>query len=189
MSNNANTLMAFALAFPVNIRSLPPKGVDLTLKTDEKERQALAKNHNLLDVTFFEATIHINPWKRQGVKLSGKLHAKIIQECIISAQPVDSIIEEDIELILVPEGSRLSEIVQNNAHELFLDPDGPDVPDSFKGTEIDVGAIVEEFFELAIDSYPRASGVEFEGVEFAKADVGNEKKPSPFAVLSGLKQK
>lgn len=180
--------MEFALTFPLNVRSLPPKGVDLTLKTDEKERQALAENHNLLNIAFFEAKIHINPWKRQGVKLSGKLHAEITQECIVSAQPVESVINEDIELILVPEGSRLSEVVHNNAHELFLDPDGPDSPDSFKGTEIDVGAIVEEFFELSIDSYPRAAGVEFESAEFGSSDVDDEKEPSPFAVLSGLKQ-
>lgn len=178
--------MEFALTFPVNIRSLPPKGVDLTIKTNEKERQALAKNHNLLEVKSLEARIHINPWKRQGVKLNGRLHAQIVQECVVTAQPLDSVVDEDIEVILVPEDSRLSEIINQHSHELFLDPDGVDAPDSFKGNEINVGAIVEEFFELAIDSYPRSVGVEFTEVAFETNDK-DDKKPSPFAVLKNLK--
>ena len=40
--------------------------------------------------------------------------------------------------------------------------DGPDSPETFSGDTIDVGALAEEFFELAIDPYPRKPGVSLE---------------------------
>ena len=38
---------------------------------------------------------------------------------------------------------------------LIIDAEGPDLPETFSGDRLDAGAIAEEFFELAIDPYPR----------------------------------
>jgi hypothetical protein len=56
---------------------------------------------------------------------------------------------------------------------MILDPDGPDAPESFSGTHIDVGALAEQFFALGIDPYPRKEGIE----PFATADVEEENQP------------
>jgi len=42
--------------------------------------------------------------------------------------------------------------------EVHLDAEGPDSPETFSGETIDVGALAEEFFGLAIDPYPRSEG-------------------------------
>ena len=47
--------------------------------------------------------------------------------------------------------------------EIVLDADGPDGPETFAGDTIDVGALAEEFFALAIDPYPRKPGVDLAG--------------------------
>ena len=42
--------------------------------------------------------------------------------------------------------------------EIILDAEGPDSPETFSGDTIDVGALAEQFFGLAIDPYPRKAG-------------------------------
>ena len=47
---------------------------------------------------------------------------------------------------------------------MHLDAEGPDSPETFSGETIDVGALAEEFFGLAIDPYPRKEGVSLDAV-------------------------
>ncbi len=72
-------------------------------------------------------------------------------------------IDEKVEQIFVPEGSKLARLTTNEDGEIVLDPDGPDIPDQFVGDTIDVGVVVAEFAALAIDPYPRKAGVDFDG--------------------------
>ena len=58
--------------------------------------------------------------------------------------------------------------------------DAPDPPEVMDDTTVDVGALAEEMFVLAIDPYPRAPGAEL------PADGGDQPQSedeSPFAVL------
>ncbi|RWC12571.1 MAG: DUF177 domain-containing protein, partial [Mesorhizobium sp.] len=43
----------------------------------------------------------------------------------------------------------------------------PDSPETFSGNSIDVGALAEQFFGLAIDPYPRKQGVSMEAADDA----------------------
>lgn len=79
----------------------------------------------------------------------------------MTLEPVPSKIDETVEHIFVPEGSKLARMVTNEQGEIVLDPDGPDIPDQFTGDSIDVGAVVAEFAALAIDPYPRKPDAEF----------------------------
>jgi len=120
------------------------------------------------------------------VRVKGNVKAKIVQACVVTLEPVESDIDEDFEHIFVPEDSKLARAPSVAAGEMVLDPDGPDLPDTFTGDTIDAGAVVAEFAALAIDPYPRKPDVEFEGhIE----DAGeNDRKPSPFAVLKDWKK-
>ena len=69
---------------------------------------------------------------------------------------------------------------------MFLDPDGPNLPELFTGDSIDVGALAAEFAALAIDPYPRKQGLEY--ADHVESDPASDKKPSPFAVLQGIKR-
>jgi len=46
--------------------------------------------------------------------------------------------------------------------EILIDAEGPDSPETFSGDTIDVGALAEQFFGLAIDPYPRKAGASLE---------------------------
>ncbi len=61
---------------------------------------------------------------------------------------------------------------------MLLDPDGPDIPDTFTGDTIDAGAVVSEHVALAIDPYPRKAGRRA-SASGSKAPTRTTKRPNP----------
>jgi len=178
-----------ALKFPVSVQHLPQKGVTVTIKADERERAALARDHGLEAVKSFEATFQVMPWKKQGVKVRGRIDAEIVQACVVTLEPLDATIAEEVETVFVPEHSRLARIRLDESGEMLIDAEGPDMPETFSGDHIDIGAVAEEFFELAIDPYPRKPGLPDQILPPESMDTAVEKPVSPFAKLADWKKK
>ncbi|WP_273760163.1 DUF177 domain-containing protein [Bartonella sp. ML70XJBT.G] len=177
--------MTFALAYPVLVRSLPAKGIRVHICANQRECAHLAKNHALVEVKSCEGKFHIFPWKKHGVRIKGLLQARIMQLCVVTLEPLENIIHEKIEVVFVPEDSNLLKPnILEDTGELFLDAEGQDMPEVFYGDKIDIGAIMEEFFELSINHYPRKEGVKMCVVE---NEEKSEQKSSPFAVLKDWK--
>ena len=170
-----------AIAHMVSVARLPQNGMPLKLSANEKERRALAKAHELLSVQSFTADLLIKKWRRDGVKITGRVTAEITQSCVITLEPLDTRLENDIDAVFVQEGSKLARPPLSADGEIIIDYDGADLPETFSGDAIDVGALAEEFFGLAIDPYPRKAGAV---LEEALEDVEpGAAKPSPFAGL------
>ena len=77
------------------------------------------------------------------------------QACVVTLEPVASHIDEEVEALFLPQDSKLGRLGFEGGGEIMLDADGPDSPETFSGDTIDVGALAEQFFALAIDPYPR----------------------------------
>ncbi|GAA2824725.1 uncharacterized protein DUF177 involved in 23S rRNA accumulation [Aminobacter aminovorans] len=147
------------VSFKVNVARLPQKGMAVTVDADAAHRAALAEVHGLTSVERYKADLLVTKWKRNGVKVRGRVQAEITQACVVTLEPVESVIDEDVEGVFLPEDSKLARQGFNAAGEILLDAEGPDAPETFTGDTIDVGALAEEFFGLAIDPYPRKTGV------------------------------
>lgn len=173
-------------SYPVRVGHISANPVTVHIEADQQDLKRLAAQWQIPEVTGFKAEIALKRWKRDGVRVTGRISAEIIQECVVTLEPVKQHIEEDVEAVFLPEGSRLANRSQDGAGEIFLDPEGPDLPDTFSGDSIDVGAVVAEFAALAIDPYPRKPGQDF--ADRIESDSASDKKPSPFAVLQGLKR-
>jgi len=104
----------------------------------------------------------VTPWKRNGVKVSGSVEADITQACIVTLEPVAAHIDEAVEALFLPEQSKLGRQGFEGGGEILLDAEGPDSPETFSGDTIDVGALAEQLFGLAIDPYPRKPGASLE---------------------------
>ena len=170
-----------AIAHMVSVARLPQNGMPLKLTANESERRALAKAHELVSVQSFSAELLIKQWRKDGVKITGAVAAAITQNCVITLEPLTSRIENEIDAVFVQEGSKLARPPMSSDGEIIIDYDGADLPETFVGDSIDVGALAEEFFGLAIDPYPRKPGaVLTEALE--DAELGTQ-KPSPFASL------
>ena len=173
-------------SYPVKVGHISANPVVVTLKANAEELHNLATLWGVDAVKSLEAELHLARWKKDGVRLKGEVHADIVQSCVVTLEPVEASINEHVEQLFVPEGSRLARQVFNESGEMVLDPEGDDLPESFEGDTIDAGVAVCEFVALAIDPYPRKPGVAFDA--HIEDDGEGEGKPNPFAVLKNLKK-
>lgn len=153
---------ASPISFPVNVAGLPQRGMSVVVEADAGQRDALAAAHDLLEVVSLRADLAVTSWKKGGVRIGGRLRARIVQACIVSLEPVETVIDEDVSALFLPESSKLVAPRRSLDGEILLDAKGDDAPETFSGDTIDVGSLVEEFFELGIDPYPRKSGATLE---------------------------
>lgn len=179
-----------ALTYPVPVLHLPHKGLTVKIGTNDKERAALAAEHDLRSVKSFDAEFLLTPWKKKGVRIRGTIKAEVVQSCVATLEPLDAMVDAEVDTIFVPEDSRLAKIQLDESGELLLDAEGADIPETFVGDKIDLGAVAEEFFELALDPYPRKSGLPEEAEPVIFGDLDEEERPdSPFAKLSDWSKK
>lgn len=174
-------------SYPVKVGHVSANPVEVKISADAAERVGLAKLWDVLEVKSLSCTFQVQRWKRDGVRLKGRVMADIVQACVVTLDPVDAHIDEPIDAVFVPEGSKLARLpVANEGGEMLLDPDGPDAPEIFTGDTIDAGVVAAEHAALAIDPYPRKADVAFSGhIESLDKD---DRKPSPFAVLKDWKK-
>lgn len=174
---------AMPISFPVRVSTISKAGTAVTIVASEEQRASLAEFHDLVGVVSFEAAIKAETWQLDGVRLVGRVKAKIVQECVVTLEPVEAEIDQEIDLVLVPEAPVQKQPVLTN--EVVIEAEGPDEPDTFSGDIVDAGAVALEFFALAIDPYPRRDGASIEATAPNRFD---DERPSPFAKLAELKQ-
>lgn len=146
------------VSFPVNVARLPHRGMPVVVEADATQREALAAEHGLESVERYRADLLVSPWKRNGVKVSGRVQADVTQACTVTLEPLQAVIDAEVEGLFLPEDSKLGRHGFEGGGEILVDFDGPDSPETFAGDTIDAGALAEEFFGLAIDPYPRKQG-------------------------------
>lgn len=154
----------------------------LSIEATGEQRAALAESHGLLSVERFSADLKATPWRGDGVKVSGMLHAEVTQQCVVTLEPLTAQVETAVEGVFVPEGSSGAVPGQGERGEIVIHTDAPDLPEIFTGHFVDIGALAEEHFELALDPYPRKPGAQFD-----EPAPGNDDRVSPFSGLSVLK--
>ena len=149
----------------------------------KRSARRLAEDHGLLAVDRYRAELLVSRWKRHGVKVDGAVEADIVQECGVTLEPLPSHLAARFRRSSCRPNSKLGREGFETGGEILLDAEGPDSPELFSGDTIDVGALAEEFFELAIDPYARAPGA-------SAAVADNADRPgSAFAKLAELKKR
>jgi uncharacterized metal-binding protein YceD (DUF177 family) len=150
--------------------------VQRRLVADEAVRRRIAKGLDLMSLDSLEAEVDVRPWL-DGAEVEGRWRAALVQECVVSLEPVPAVLEGTFTLRVVPEGSPAA---PRETDEVEMQMSEEDPPDVLEGDRIDVGHYVVEHLALEIDPFPRAPGAEFDAPE-------PEQPPSPFAVLGRLK--
>lgn len=169
----------------VRLAQLPRDGLALRFDADEAERREIAERLGLLSLEAMTAELVAAPWRREGASLRGRLRATVLQESVVSLEPVRQTIDEPVDLTFVPESSQSAVPARGEAGEIEIDPEGEDPPDTLDGDAIDVAGALSEMLALAIDPYPRSASESF--ASQIAAEPEEERRPSPFAGLSALK--
>lgn len=174
-------------SYKLGVGHLSANPVHVTLDADERERLGLANRWGVSSVESVTADLDLSRWKRDGVRVKGTIEAHITQACVVTLDPVASIIDDKIDALFVPDGSRLARVETSDIGEMIIDAEGPDAPETFQGDAIDVAQICEEFIVLSINPYPRKEGAELPPA--ADGQVEDEPVESPFSGLRDFKNK
>ncbi len=160
---------------------LPDAGLAVDVVASDDEKAALADAYEVVAVNALSGEITLTADGRGAIIAEGRVVADIVQECVVSLEPVAQHIDEPFSVRFVPPDSPEAPRPAKAGKEVVIDPGLPDPPEVIDGTTIDLGALVEEIFVLAIDPYPRAPDAALPADVVADgAQTGRE---SPFAVL------
>jgi uncharacterized metal-binding protein YceD (DUF177 family) len=168
-----------AWSVPVALHEVPETGRSFALVADERTRDAVAKLAGLRSLPRFEAQFEVTPRGRDRVQVAGTISATVGQDCVVTLEPIENEIEEQVDLVFAP--PTVPTIVHEEGERVEVTP--VDAPEPLIGNSVDLGAIASEFLMLAIDPYPRKAGVAFEPPA-KEADTGGA-----FAALAALKKK
>jgi uncharacterized metal-binding protein YceD (DUF177 family) len=162
------TDVATLLSRRIPVADLPPEGVEIAVEATAEEREALARAFKVLAIHVLTGTFRLSG-TRSRVHVSGHVDANVNQICVVTLDPFDSDIRENVEVEFAAPGAAPEQ-------------QGEDPPDEIVDGTVDLGALTAEFLALGLDPYPRKPGVDF---TFEAAD---DRPESPFALLGTLKR-
>ena len=163
----------------IRLDSMPGDGRDLALNVSADDRAAMAKFLRITAVDRLVVRLHAVRF-RGGIRVTGRLEAEIVQPSVVSLEPVRQAVAEPIDRIFLPAGEK--DFADDADADVFVDPDGEDIPDHFEGNEADLSDLIVEVLALGIDPYPRLPGE-----TIAVDDTGEDPAGHPFAALKRLK--
>ncbi|MET4800460.1 DUF177 domain-containing protein [Bradyrhizobium sp. LB11.1] len=167
---------------PVTVAQIPDTGLHREVEASAAEREAMADMAGLRDVLSAHATFEVVPKSGGRVQVTGHVRARIGQTCVVTLDPIESEIDEEIDLTFVPEAeARPLEDLVEEGRDNDESPEVADPPEAIVNGIIDLGRIATDALFLAIDPYPRKPGVVFEA-EVTALDPEDH----PFAALKAL---
>lgn len=152
------------------------EGRTVRLVAGEAERAALAERFGLVRIDRLEADLALDRKDDMAIA-AGKLTARIVQSCAVSAEDLPVSIGEDVSFRFVPAAGD-----HDPDEEIEIDASDCDEIE-YTGTQFDLGEAVAQSLALAID--PFAAGPQ---ADEARALLRDE-DASPFAALKGMKLK
>jgi len=160
---------------PVDASEIKRTPWRIELRADAASRAAIAARFGILEIKSFVATISLRRTPIGLIHLQGSIEADVVQECVISLDPVRSKISQPFEIYYSEEAP------SEASGDLTMDDEH--WPDPILDGKIDVGEAATEQLALALDPYPRR-----EGADFKAAVVAAEPEPTqkPFAALAEL---
>ncbi|HWD25534.1 MAG TPA: hypothetical protein VG387_00105 [Rhizomicrobium sp.] len=158
-------------------------GAEVQVKAEAEDLERIAQWAEVCAVESFGATVRLHKHSNNRFALDADLEADIVQNCVVTLEPLKSHISRTIhrELLL----SYPIRLKPNETIPLAAGAGDDDAPEEIANLTYDLAAPLLEEFSLAIDPYLRAPGVEFAAPEPA-AEPARE---NPFAVLKSLKAK
>lgn len=164
---------------PVVVLQIPDTGLHREIEAGAAERAALAVLGDLREIMSAKAAFDLVPLSGNRVRVTGRVQATIGQTCVVTLDPIESTIDEQVDLTFMPAEQirELSETVDDDG-----EPDPGDPPEAIERGMIDLGRVAADALFLGIDPYPRKSDVEFEPI--VEPDIPEE---HPFAALQALK--
>jgi len=119
------------------------------------------------------------------IQVTGQVRARVGQTCVVTLDPIESEIDEEVDLTFAPEAEarRLADLIEEGQDD-EEPPQVIDPPEAIVNGIIDLGRLATDALFLAIDPYPRKPGAVFEAEV-----VALDPEDHPFAALKALQDK
>jgi len=146
------------------------------IAADDDECRALAQRFGIVAIDFLAARVRL---RRTGGDIGFRAHisARVVQECVVTLEPVESDVEEEVTLFFRPVGRDAPE---EKAVVISVDEDFEPLP----GEALDIGEAVAVELALALDPFPRSPDADAAAIPGA-GDDSPEPPESPFRMLAG----
>jgi len=166
-----------------------------SISASPAERKDLARRLSVDAIDLFEAELTlVRKANSIVIYVAGVLKARVLQKCGITHDPIEDIIEENIEAWYgdqqqaVPlakiRRKRQENMMDVESRILSEEEDPEPVSDGF----IDVAELITQHLSLSVNPYPKHEGVEFESNDGFEGYATPIRK-NPFSVLKKLKFK
>lgn len=159
----------------------PRQAIPVRLEPDAGGRAAVAAELGIPAVRKLRLEGRLLPEGRQDWRLEAHLGATVVQDCVVTLEPVTTRIEENLERRYV---AGLPE-PEPGEHEMSAEDVEP-LPGA-----LDLGLVMLEALALALPPFPRAEGVELGEVVVSApgAEPLTEERARPFAGLGDALKK
>lgn len=166
---------------PVAVEQIPDTGLQRDIKANAAELTALADVGGLREVMEADASLTLTPMRDRQFHVTGRVTARIGQTCVVTLEPIESAIDEEIDVTFAPE-SQIPTLASTIDDSIEEDAEIPDPPEPIVNGVIDLGRVATDALFLGIDPYPRKPDAQFAApVEAIDPDE------HPFAALKALK--
>lgn len=163
--------------YQVVVAQIPDTGLHRDIEADPAAREAMAELAEVREIRSAHASFDVTLRRDGRVHVAGFVRALVGQICVVTLDPMETAIDEAIDLEFAPPEQipELSDLV-DEAEE--SDEEIPDPPEPITNGMIDLGRLATDTLFLAIDPYPRKPGAVFEP-KVEAADPADH----PFAAL------
>jgi len=128
---------------PVRLDEVPETGLHMDIEADAGARAAVAAAAGVNEVPQLTAAFDVARHGRDGLRVVGTVSARVTQTCVVTLEPVENEIEEQVDLVFVPP-SALGPI----GNEVNLGAEAVDPPETLVDGVVDVGVVAAEFLML-----------------------------------------
>ena len=165
----------------VAVVQIPETGLHRDIEAGEAVCKALARIAGLRDIESARASFDLTPGRDDSVHVRGRVSARVGQTCVVSLDPIENDIVEDVDLLFVPE-DRVRTFAAATADDADDETDIPDAPEPIVNGVIDLGRLATDVLFLGIDPYPRKPDA-----VFVPPSSAVDPEDRPFAALKALK--
>jgi uncharacterized metal-binding protein YceD (DUF177 family) len=162
----------------VNVAQIPDGGLHREIDADDRARAAMAEAMGLRDIASARAAFDLSHRSGGRVHVAGRVRARVGQTCVVTLEPIENDIDEEVDLIFAPAEEIAPQIDadDDDGQSTIADP-----PEPIENGMIDLGRLATDVLFLAIDPYPRKQGAMFEPQVAAR-----DPEDHPFAALKAL---
>jgi Large ribosomal RNA subunit accumulation protein YceD len=166
---------------PIAVAQVPETGLHRDIVAGQAVCDAVAEVGGLRAVLSVEASFDVTPKGGGRFHVGGRVRARIGQTCVVTLEPMETDIDEPIDLVFAPPEQipQMATLVEEASQG---DGQTPDPPEPIENGAIDLGRLATDALYLGVDPYPRKPNAVFQPLVEAP-----DPEDHPFAALKALK--